>query len=84
MLYKNTIIRILILIVVFLLIIMIAPKNAGQEYTKDITVLDHYSNNIFGFEFAIDIVVFHDNKRNATCWTYNYEGISCLSDKDLS
>ncbi len=84
MLDKNTIIRILLLIVVILFIVLFAPKNAGQKYTSDITVLDHYSNDIFGFEFATDIVVFHDNKRNATCWTYNYEGVSCLSDKDLS
>jgi len=84
MLDKNTIIRILLLIVVILFIVLLAPKNAGQEYTSDITVLDHYSNNIYGFEFATDIVVFHDNKRNATCWTFNYEGPSCLSDKDLN
>ena len=59
MLDKNTIIRILLLIVVILFIVLLAPKNAGQEYTSDITVLDHYSNNIYGFEFATDIVVLH-------------------------
>jgi hypothetical protein len=84
MLDRNTIIRILFLIAVMLSIVMFAPKNAGYAYTSDITVIDHYSNNILGFEFATDIVVFHDNKRNATCWTYNYEGVGCLSDKDLN
>ena len=82
---RNTIIRIILLMIFLFAIVYFAPKYEGQNNgnNNDITIIDNYYN-IPGFEYANDVVVLHDNKRNATCWTYNYKGISCISDKDLS
>ena len=34
-------------------------------------------------DFTIRIIVFHDNKRNVTCWRVG-NGLSCIPDKFLS
>ena len=80
---RNKIIRIILLIAFIFAIVYFAPRNDAQYgNNNDMTVIDFY-HNIPGFEYASDVVVLHDNKRNATCWVYNQKSISCVSDKDL-
>lgn len=84
MLDRNTIARIIILVVFIFAVVYFAPRNDAQysDDNSDMVVIDFY-HNIPGFEYASDVVVLHDNKRNATCWVYNQKSISCVPDKDL-
>ncbi len=82
---RSTIIRLILLVAFIFAVVYFSPKYEGQNNNNnsDMVIIDFY-HNIRGFEYANDIVILHDNKRNATCWIYNRKSISCISDKDLS
>lgn len=81
---RNKMIGMILLVTLIFVIIFFAleHKEQNNNNNNDMVIIDFYEN-IPGFEFRNDVVVLHDNKRNVTCWVYDYKSMFCISDKDL-